>query len=169
LQEKLKPLEKIVKRTSRVKRAEITVDGIGNMMCHMARCCRPVPGDPIIGYITIGEGVSVHRQDCMNILQHQQKKRERLIEVEWGHETKSLYLANIAIRAYKRRSLLKDISSILAAEKVDLQNISTQNDKQELIVIYYLALEVSGIEMLGRVLARLQQIPNVVDVYRVHE
>lgn len=169
LEEQQGLVEKIIRKSSQKKTAEITVDGIGHMMCHMARCCRPVPGDPIIGYITIGEGVSVHRQDCINILQHQQQKRERLIEVEWGHETKSLYLVNVAIKAYKRRSLLKDITSVLAAERVDLQNISSKNDKKDVMVIYELSLEVSGIEMLGRVVSRLQQIPNVVDVYRIHE
>lgn len=151
------------------KEAEITVQGIGNLLCHMAKCCKPVPGDDIIGYITVGSGISVHRKDCPNVLQASDEKQNRLIEVNWGSETINLYRVDVEIHAFDRRGLLRDITAVLASEKVNVIAITTLSDDDKSTAVFRFTLEVSGIESLGKVLARILQVQNVTDVFRVNQ
>ena len=146
---------------------DITVSGVGNLLCHMARCCKPVPGDEIIGYITIGKGVSVHRKDCINILQAKQNKLNRLIQVEWGKVIHNQYLVKIVIRAFDREGLLRDISSLLASEHINVTALSTVTNKQDNIAEFKCTIEISGLESLSRVLNRIQQLPNIIEVKRL--
>lgn len=146
---------------------EIIVAGIDNLVTHMAGCCSPIPGDEVIGYITLGEGVAIHRQDCINVLQIAEDKRSRLVAVEWGHQIKNNYSVNIEIKAYNRRGLVRDISSIVSAEEVDIISIESMTDKDANRAEFRLQIEVPSIDILGRVLTKIQQIPNIIDVYRV--
>jgi len=150
----------------KIKKTEITVGGVGNLICHMARCCHPIPGDEIIGYITLGEGISVHRKDCINILQIKENKLSRLVEVNWGGKIHNPYEVVVVIKVYNRQELLKEVFSILAAEAVDVLNINTAVLKNTHITKFRLNLAVPSLEVLGRVLSRLQQIPNIIEVYR---
>lgn len=153
------------KKTS--KNAEIIVAGIDNLMSHMARCCKPIPGDEIIGYITLGEGVSIHRQDCINVLQVKDAKKARLIAVKWGNKVNNNYSVDIVIKSYNRRGLVRDISSVVAAEDVDIITIQSLTDKESNKADFKLNIEVPSIAVLGQVLAKIQQIPNIIEVYRV--
>jgi GTP pyrophosphokinase len=146
---------------------EIIVAGIDNLLTHMAKCCSPVPGDEVIGYITLGEGVTIHRQDCFNVLQIPEDKRARLVAVEWGHKITNNYSVNIEIKAYNRRGLVRDISSIVAGEDVDIISIESMTDKDANRAEFRLQIEVPDIDSLGRVLTKIQQIPNIIEVYRV--
>lgn len=147
---------------------EIVVAGIDNLVTHMAGCCNPVPGDEVIGYITLGEGVAIHRQDCINVLQMNDDKRSRLVAVEWGHKIKNSYAVKVEIKAYNRRGLVRDISAVVAAEEVDIISIESMTDKDANRAEFRLHLEVPGIDSLGRVLTKIQQIPNIIEVYRVN-
>jgi GTP pyrophosphokinase len=140
--------------------------GVGNLLTTTARCCRPVPNDPIVGYITRGRGVTIHRQDCGNILRLQGDDRDRLIEVEWGLPSEEGYLVDIAIEAYDRSGLLRDITSVLANEKINLTGVNTATDPRDGIARMSLTLEITDIGQLSRVLNRIGQLPNVVDARR---
>lgn len=164
-----KPEFKMPQQTAIPKKskAEIVVAGVDNLFCHMARCCRPVPGDDIIGYITLGEGVSVHRQDCINVLQVKDRKKARLIAVAWGNNISNKYAVDIMIKAYNRRGLVRDISAVVAAEEVDIISMQSLTDKEANKAEFKIHIEVSGLDILGRLLTKIQQIPNIIEVYRI--
>jgi len=145
----------------------VSVAGVGNMLCHTAKCCRPIPGDEIIGYIVAGRGVSVHRQDCQNILQAAEKNRNRLIEVSWGAEARPHYVVDIAVDAYDRHGLVRDVGAVLAADQVNIITFKTISDKKTNMAHLRIAVEVPGLPFLERVLSHIQQLPNVVDCYRL--
>jgi len=140
--------------------------GVGNLLTSTARCCSPVPHDPIIGYITRGRGVTIHRQDCGNVLRLQGEDRDRLIEVEWGAASDEGYQVDIAVEAYDRSGLLRDITAVLANEKINLNGVNTLTDKHDGIARMRLTLEIADIGQLSRVLTKIGQLPNVVEARR---
>jgi GTP pyrophosphokinase len=143
----------------------VTIQGIGNLLTRMARCCNPLPGDPIVGFITRGQGVTIHRQDCANALRHHDEHNERLIEVSWGAQAGVAYPVEVEVTAYDRAGLLRDITSLLANEKINVLGVRTLTDKQQVAHMIF-TLEIPNIETLSRVLALLDQIPNVSGVRR---
>lgn len=159
----------VAKHATKIKSGstEIVVAGVDNLITHMARCCHPIPGDEIIGYITIGEGIAIHKQDCINVLQISDDKKSRLISVEWGHKVSNDYSVDIEIKAYNRRGLVRDISSVLSSEAVDIITIESFTNKEANKADFKLKIEVPNIEKLGSVLYKIQQIPNIIEVYRV--
>ena len=144
----------------------IKVLGVGNLLTTIAHCCNPVPNDPIVGYITRGRGVSIHRQDCGNVLQFEDEDRDRLIEVEWGTDADNTYQVDIAVEAYDRSGLLRDITSVLANDKINLLGVNTLTDKEDGIARMNLTLEITDIGQLSRVLSKIGQLPNVVEARR---
>ncbi|OPX55499.1 GTP pyrophosphokinase [Oceanospirillum multiglobuliferum] len=148
---------------------DITIHGVGNLMTQIAKCCHPVPGDSIVGYITVGRGVSIHREDCSNALQLTAEDPHRMINVEWGEKTEHMYSVDIRIRAWDRSGLLRDITSVLANEKVNVLSVNTLTDKKENQANILITLEVTGLQVLGRVLNRIEQLPNILDVQRFSE
>ena len=145
----------------------IKILGVGNLLTTIARCCSPVPNDPIVGYITRGRGVSIHRQDCGNVLRLHGDDRGRLIEVEWGESLEETYPVDISVQAYDRSGLLSDITALLANEKINLGGVNTATDKRDGIARMRLTLEISDIGQLSRVLTLIGQLPNVVEARRV--
>ena len=123
--------------------------------------------DPIVGYITRGRGVIIHRQDCGNVLRLQGDDRDRLIEVEWGVPSEETYPVDISVEAYDRSGLLSDITALLANEKINLSGINTATDKHDGIARMRLTLEISDIGQLSRVLTLIGQLTNVVEARRV--
>lgn len=161
------PFKKIKKAETRKQiKDDVVIEGVGNLLTHMAKCCKPLPGDPIIGFITRGAGITVHKQDCNNVLSLPEKERARLIDVEWGSADNSMFNAEIAISAYDRTGLLRDISSILANEKINLININSHTDKKEQTVFSKLEVEVGSVDQLVLIMDKLAQISNVQDVQR---
>ena len=141
----------------------IKVLGVGDMLTQLARCCHPVPGDSIIGYVTRNRGVTVHRQDCHNVIGKDDK--ERLIPVEWA-QTDSLYPVSVRVEAWDRVGLARDITEIVAEEKV---NISTMNvaNHDDYTTSILLALETKGLAQLSGLLARIEGVRGVMSVSRV--
>ena len=135
----------------------ISVLGTGDLLTRLARCCNPVPGDKIIGYVTRGEGVSVHRADCRNVLNEDEK--ERLVDVEWGRRGQ-LYPVAVHIDAWDRVGLLRDITTMVAEEKVNMVGVHTQEAADGHITIY-VTLETAGVEQLTRLLTKLEGIRGV--------
>ncbi len=144
----------------------ITIRGVGKLLTQIANCCKPVPGVPIIGYITRGQGVSIHCKDCPNVLYLSESRRERLIEVEWGRG-KELYPVDVRVEAYDRQGLLRDIAAVLSSEKVNLLRADTQTDQGDQSVKMDIVLEIEDAKQLSRLLAKLVQVPNVVEARRL--
>ena len=144
----------------------INIDGVGNLLTHMAGCCQPVHGDPIVGYITVGRGVTIHRQDCNTVQTLASREPERLIEVSWGSEPNYSYPVDVMISAYDRPGLLRDITVVLANDKVNVLSMHTQVSKDEYLASILLTVEVPSLDSLGRVLSRVSQLPNVIGAAR---
>ncbi len=139
---------------------------MGNLLTHMARCCQPVPGDQVVGYITLGRGVSVHRQDCSNIIHAGEKQRQRFLAVTWGSLTREHYIVDILIKAYDRPGLLRDITALLSNEKAHVFALQTKTNKQENTNYITLTVEIDGLNSLSRLLSKLGQIPNILEARR---
>jgi GTP pyrophosphokinase len=158
------------KRRTTIRRGEaseqIAISGVGDLLCNFARCCRPVPPENVVGYITQGRGVSIHRQDCGNFLSLHMKHPERVIEVQWGDAADAIYPANLLLYAYDRQGLLRDISAVLADENVAVDSVQTKSDKKRMQAVMELSIAVPGLPTLSRVISRLEQLPNVTSVQR---
>ncbi|MEM7431859.1 MAG: bifunctional (p)ppGpp synthetase/guanosine-3',5'-bis(diphosphate) 3'-pyrophosphohydrolase [Pseudomonadota bacterium] len=143
------------------------VSGVGDLMSNFARCCRPVPPEPIAGYITQGRGVSIHRADCGNFLGLNQRNPERILEVNWGDtDTAAYYPVDLRIRAVDRNGLLRDISAVLADENAGVTDVSTQLDRKTMQSVMDISIEIKDLPTLSTAISRLEQVPNVVSVKR---
>jgi len=145
----------------------VQVSGVGSLLTTMANCCQPVPHDAIVGFITKGSGVSVHREDCSNMLNLREAERERLIDVSWGEDNKGQYRVEIRIQAIDRHGLLRDVSTCLSNYKVDVVESSTKTDESDQTAEMRLTLHVSSIADLTSVMASVRQLRNVQTVERV--
>ncbi|MCO4756518.1 MAG: GTP diphosphokinase [Oceanospirillaceae bacterium] len=145
---------------------DIRILGVGNLLTTMASCCKPVPGDPIAGYITVGRGVSVHRDDCPNLMQLRETDGPRVIEVDWGREGEATYPVDVYIEAYDRSGLLRDVMILLAEDNVNVTAANTVTDKHNNTACLTITVEIAGLELLGRIMDKINQVPNVIDVHR---
>jgi len=162
------PFRKIKKETKApASRDEVSIHGVGNLLTQFARCCKPVPGDAIVGFITVNSGISIHKRSCSNILALPEQKRQRLIEVEWGQQAGSVYPVEISMTAYQRTGLMQDISTILANLKINLQSINANTDRDEQIVHTRMTIEIHGVDELVAIIDKLSQLPNVQEVRRI--
>ena len=153
------------KKTSPTKSA-VNIAGIDRLLTHMAGCCKPVPGDKIIGYITQGHGISIHRHDCSNII-HGHTTDERLIEVNWNGLTDYSYPVDLQIIAQDRHGLLRDITTTLTAEKINIASLNCVTSKTNLTALVSLTVEINNIKQFEQISQRLLQLPNVLEVKRV--
>ncbi len=154
------------KRRKEAAVGAVAISGIGDLLYNFAKCCRPVPPEEIAGYITIGRGVSIHRQDCGNFLSLQARHAERVIEVDWGGSADAVYPAELSVQAFDRHGLLRDISAVMADEKVGVDSVQTKTDKRTMQVEMSLAISIPGLPTLSRLISRLEQLPNVTSVRR---
>ncbi len=144
----------------------IKIRGVGNLLTSIASCCRPVPGDPIIGYITLGRGVSIHREDCSNAFQLREHEGQRIVEVSWSEEGDATYPVDIFIEAFDRSGLLRDVMMVLSNENINLLAAHTQSDKKSNIARLTLTIEVGRLDLLGKIMDKINQIQNVIEVHR---
>ncbi len=142
------------------------IRGVDDLLCNLARCCRPVPPEPIAGYITKGRGVGIHRYNCRNFVNLRSRYPERVIEVEWNDSSEATYPVELVVQAFDRNGLLRDISSVLADEKIGVASSQTRTDRQRMMATIELGLSVPGLAALSRVIGRLEQLPNVTSVKR---
>jgi len=143
----------------------VAIQGVGNLLTRIAKCCNPLPGDAIMGFITRGGGVTIHRRDCPNAMHHRDEQEERVIEVSWGEMART-YPVDIEITAYERSGLLRDITGLLANEKINVIAVNTLTDKNAHVARMRLTIEIPDLDALSRVLSAIDQIPNVSDVRR---
>ena len=145
----------------------ITVLGLKGLLTSMAKCCNPMPGDPIVGYITRGRGATIHRQDCPNILRA--TERERLVRVSWGEKMRT-YPVPIRITAFDRQGLMGDISTLLNTEGVNIVNVNVHINHDKVradVADIRLIVEVKDIAQLSRMLNRIENLANVLDAQRM--
>ena len=144
----------------------ITVKGIHDVAVRFSKCCSPVPGDEIVGYITRGRGVTIHRTDCVNMLALSDIEKERLIDADWeeGSE-KGNYIAEIQIYGHNRKGLLSDITKVLTEKNMDIISVHTKTGKNDVSSVF-LAFEVNNKEELNTVVEKIRQIESVIDIER---
>jgi GTP pyrophosphokinase len=145
---------------------DIEVQGIGDLLSTYARCCKPVPPEPIVGYITVGRGVSIHSQACANLARLKIKSPARVLAVDWGKMGRSDFPVDIEVHAFDRRGLVRDVSAALADEKISIQGMTTVTDKRDNIARMRIGISITGLPQLSKVLARIAQLPNVISARR---
>ena len=157
----LKPMERKASSSS----TGVSVKGVGDVWIKLARCCMPVPGDNIIGFITRNQGVSVHRTDCQNMIDLKNKQPERVVEVEWT-STKGLFMVKIQVEALDRRNLLSDVTRVLSDHGVNIISgtIATGSDR---VATSQFSFEMADPQHLNSLLAAVRKIDGVFDVYRI--
>ena len=156
----------IHKAKARTTSTDVQVHGVGDLLTKFARCCKPLPGDPIVGYITQGQGVSIHRSDCHNVLHTVAEHPERFVEVDWGAESGGTYPVDIEIEAFDRQGLLRDITTLLSNASINVTAVNTQSYRDTHTATMVISAEVPNIDILSKVLAHIGQLSNVTDVRR---
>ncbi len=146
---------------------QVMVEGVDDLMTNMARCCKPVPYDPIVGYITRGRGVTIHRRDCPVVKRLREEQQERLIPVTWSEEQpQGAFLVDIQVHAGDRKGLLRDITSVFSNEEVDVLGVKTRSNRRKETADMRFTVEVQDVTQLSRVMEKLEQVPDVVGVRR---
>ena len=147
-----------------IQQPDTGIDIMGNtgMLTNLGRCCNPAQGDEIVGYITRGKGVTVHRADCPNVINS--TERERFINVSWGRVADKTYSVPVEVLAYDREGLMRDIGGVVANENINITQVNI-NTKQNMAV-FSVMMEIEDTTQLSRVLARLEQLPNVIEARR---
>jgi len=146
--------------------SDIHVLGVGKLKTQVAQCCKPLPGDPIGGYITVGRGVTIHRLDCLAYLHLQEHEPARIIEVSWGNQPESVYPVDVEIEAYDRSGLLRDITQVLTASKTNVLAMNTLSNTDDNTARMTVKVEISSLDQLAKLLAQLRNLPNVAEVRR---
>jgi GTP pyrophosphokinase len=148
-------------------RRALTIEGIGNLLTTLARCCQPLPGDAVRGYITKGRGVSVHRADCGSLARLERRDPDRVIEVAWGSAGAHAYEVDIEIRGYDRKGLQKDVTNVVSNANVHIVASSSRVFASSGEVEVRFTLRVHDFEQLSTLLGKLGALPNVVDARRI--
>lgn len=161
------PIVRPRRRRSNRSSNGVTVEGVGELLSHFARCCKPVPPEEIAGYITLGRGVSIHRADCSNMLRLEQTSRDRVLAVRWSESVHRTYPVDILIQAHDRHGLVRDVSTLLADEKIGILGMQTRTHRATHSADIDLSVEIAGLSELSRLLHRLGRLPNVVRVSRI--
>lgn len=143
----------------------ITIAGVDDVLVRLSKCCRPVPGDPIMGYVTIGKGVSVHRADCPNVA-YMKSLPERILQASWNEQNDQSHAVDVEVEALDRAGLLQDVMAVCAEYKTSASSV-TARVKRDRMALVSLTLEIRDLQHLHKILARLSQIRDVRDVYRV--
>tara|TARA_B100001013_G_C24442533_1_gene376319 strand:- start:69 stop:686 length:618 start_codon:yes stop_codon:yes gene_type:complete len=140
----------------------IQVLGVGDLLTSMARCCNPIMGDQIVGFITRGRGVTIHRVNCPDILSEDQE--ERIVSVDWG-ETKTLYPVRIQLKCWDRVGLLGDVTSVVSNERINIANISSE--EYDDVSVISLTVYINGVDQLNTLYTRLEAVNGIISVSRL--
>ena len=171
-QQQAPSLEALVSKFKPIKKAKgsgIEVIGAKNIMINISKCCHPLPGDDIIGFITIGHGVSVHRQDCPNILNIKKEDKQRLIEVKWDEKRRDLtYSVNIEIKAFDRVGLLKDILTKISDLNTNIREANVKTNVGSFMTAH-LIVDVRNTDHLNHIINTVKNLNDVFDVYRINK
>ena len=153
-------------RKFKSKPGAVEIEGVGNLLTQLAQCCRPAPGDAIVGYITQGAGVAIHRADCTNALHLASQQPERMLEVSWSGGGGETYPVEIQVTAYDRHGLLRDVTGVFSDLKLNVLAVNTRTDDKDFTAHMTFTVAVNDIAELGRVLDRVTALPNVREARR---
>lgn len=146
----------------------IVVEGMGNLMTHIARCCQPIPGDTIQGFITQGRGISIHSQDCEQLEELRSRAPERIIDAVWGdNQVGAGYSLTIRVIASDRGGLLRDITTVLANDKVNVLGMRSHSEIKEQTATMDIEVEIYNLDTLSRVLSKISQLPSILEARRL--
>lgn len=171
VQRRLKPVADVAAASHRAgtevdTRAAVRIDGVGSIQSTFARCCNPVPLEPVVGYITVGRGMTVHKQSCASFLRLAEKSPERVMVVEWSTQPRHTFPVEIRVRAHDRPGLVRDISSVLADANINIETMGTSTNERAGLADITLRIAVHSLEDLSRILARIKGIPSVLEAER---
>ncbi len=145
---------------------DIEVQGIGDLLSTYARCCKPLPPEPIVGYITVGRGVSIHALACPNLGRLSLKAPARVLPVTWGKPVSREFSVDIEVQAFDRRGLVRDVSAALADYKISIQGMNTVTHKRDNVAQMQITIGITGLSQLSELLTRIGQVPNVISARR---
>jgi GTP pyrophosphokinase len=163
--EPVPPPKKTQASPKRTGKSDMTVEGVGNLLTQLARCCQPVPGDPITGYLTKGKGVSIHRSNCPSLIYLVQKNPERELPVNWGSRDEGKYEVSIYIRAFDRKWLFKDLTNLIAQANINIAGFNTLNQGGPMAELK-INIKVADFDQLSTLLSKLNAVPGVLEVRR---
>ncbi len=165
LDDELETIAQSRQPTKKQNKDSLSVQGVGNLLTRIAKCCQPVPGDEIIGFISSGRGVSIHRKKCSNILNLDENSTNRLVDVDWGQQSQSSYNLGLRVTAYHRSGLLHEIIELLKAANVDVLKVNMETDQEHVTRLRF-RLEISAAMRPEQLIRRLSSIQNVFEVSR---
>ena len=151
-------------KSSSVSDKGILIVGVDKLLTQLAGCCKPAPPDPIVGFVTRGKGISIHRADCPNFTHLEAMQPERVIETEWGGETEGVFAVDILVEAHDRQGLLRDVSEVFTREKINVVAVNTQSRQGGAHMSF--TAEIDNVNQLNRVLALLHEVKGVVGARR---
>ena len=160
------PLRPARPAATRRRASPVEIEGVGDLPTTLARCCAPLRPQPIDGYLTLGRGVTVHRSDCAGFQRMSALKPDRVLKVEWSSAESGALAVELAVSAYDRRGLLRDLTDVLAVERLSIDAASSRTDHDVGIAYFDLSVAVDDLEQLARVLRRLAGVPNVIEARR---
>ncbi len=160
-------IKKRAKVTSRNKSSDVLVEGVGNLLTRIAGCCKPVPGDEIAGYVTQSRGMMIHRADCRYLLASQRSAPDKVLNADWSDSVNDNYLIDLIVKAYDRKGLLGDITTLMAEEKVSVTYLNTHVNKKRLMVVIKMQIEVATLNAVARIITKIEQLPTIVTVQRI--
>lgn len=166
VQADLLPQDIIGRPRASLSKSPIIIEGVGNLLTHIAGCCQPIPGEPIAGYVTQGRGVSIHAQECPEYLRLAEEEPDRVLSVQWNQADISVYPVDIHVRAWDRTGLLRDITNVLANEHVNVTGVQTRSDRQSGIATVHMTVEVPSLDILGNLLLRIEQLSHIIEARR---
>ena len=162
------PIRALRPRTRRKGGSPVEIEGVGDLPITLARCCAPLRPQPITGYVTLGRGVTIHRSDCPSLIRMRSVKPERVLKVDWTSGAEGALTVEIVVTAYDRRGLLRDVTDVVALERLSIESMNTRTDPETAIAYLSVNLAVNDLEQLARVLRRLAAVPNVIHARRAH-
>jgi len=161
-----RPERSVSPKTPAPREPEIEVQGIGDLLSTYARCCKAVPPEAIVGYITVGRGVSIHAQSCANLARLSHKAPARVLAVTWGKLAAKEFPVDIEVQAFDRRGLVRDVSAALADDKISILGMNTVTDKRDSVAHMQITISITGLPQLSQVLGRIAQLANVISARR---
>lgn len=161
-------ISKTERQTKKKQSYGVTVKGLNNIMVRFARCCNPVPGDEIAGYITKGRGISIHRRDCSNFKAIVENQKEKVVDVSWGEKKGAAYVAELEVKAEDRMCLLSDVMLVITDSNLSLLSLNAKSGKNGLANIN-IQVKIDSIEQLKDLMKKIRRLQGIVDVYRVNK
>jgi GTP pyrophosphokinase len=160
----------VVRRRARraLSGSPVEIEGVGDLPTTLARCCAPLRPQPIAGYVTLGRGVTIHRMDCPSLTRMRALKPERVLQVEWASDKVEGLVVQISVSAYDRRGLVRDVTDVLALERLSIEAMTTTTDRDAGTAHVLVTVSVTDLDQLARLLRRLAGVPNVTHARRVH-